>query len=273
MNILDRPARRARRHRPRRAGGGGAARGVPRRADRLARRREAPRDPRSRHRRRSDRSRSSARRWPAGPTSRGGCASRRYDVAIDLQGLMKSAVLARASGAPRVLGFSIWHLREKSARPFYSETDDGGVRLQPDHDGGVRLSRTSAAQPDPIHVIHKNLRLLRTLGVDDDRDRVSARRGGLRRAARGPGGAGRRAAVRADQSRRRVAEQALAAGSLRRGGGVSARGPASAVGRVVGTGRGSAGSRGRRRIRRRGARLAPPTALARSPRAVARRRR
>ncbi len=48
----------------------------------------------------------------------------RYDVAFDFQGLMKSAVLARASGAVRVAGFSIWHLREKGARPFYSETDD-----------------------------------------------------------------------------------------------------------------------------------------------------
>ena len=47
--------------------------------------------------------------------------AKRYDVALDLQGLMKSALLARVSGAPRVIGFSIWHLREKSARPFYSE--------------------------------------------------------------------------------------------------------------------------------------------------------
>src|SRR5262249_22272757 len=30
----------------------------------------------------------------------------RYDVAIDLQGLIKSALFARGSGAPRVLGFS-----------------------------------------------------------------------------------------------------------------------------------------------------------------------
>ena len=49
------------------------------------------------------------------------CAGTSYDVALDLQGLMKSAVLARASGAARVVGFSIWHLREKSARPFYSD--------------------------------------------------------------------------------------------------------------------------------------------------------
>ncbi len=71
-----------------------------------------------------------------------------YDVALDLQGLMKSAVLARASGAARVIGFSIWHLREKTARPFYSQTgsDDVGT-----------------------HVIQKNLKLLETIGVKDDR--------------------------------------------------------------------------------------------------------
>jgi lipopolysaccharide heptosyltransferase I len=71
----------------------------------------------------------------------------RYDAAIDFQGLMKSALLARASGATRVIGFSIWHLREKGARPFYSDTDGAG--------------------PD-VHVILKNLRLLRTLGVTDE---------------------------------------------------------------------------------------------------------
>src|SRR5215208_5737480 len=67
----------------------------------------------------------------------------RYDVALDFQGLMKSAILARASGAPRVIGFSIWHLREKTARPFYSETI-------------VREDKADAS----THVIDKNLRLL-----------------------------------------------------------------------------------------------------------------
>jgi heptosyltransferase I len=67
-----------------------------------------------------------------------------YAAAIDLQGLLKSAVLARASGADRVIGFSIWHLREKTARPFYSETADVGEE----------------------HIIVKNLRLLRAVGVD-----------------------------------------------------------------------------------------------------------
>ncbi len=74
----------------------------------------------------------------------------RYDVAFDFQGLMKSAVLARASGAARVVGFSIWHLREKGARPFYSETD------------GV-------AADEAAHVIQKNLHLLHVVGVDTSR--------------------------------------------------------------------------------------------------------
>jgi lipopolysaccharide heptosyltransferase I len=69
-----------------------------------------------------------------------------YDVAIDLQGLLKSAVLARASGAARVVGFSIWHLREKTARPFYSD---------------VR-------EVDAAHVIVKNLRVLGAVGVQDE---------------------------------------------------------------------------------------------------------
>ncbi|MBA2260533.1 MAG: glycosyltransferase family 9 protein [Acidobacteria bacterium] len=69
-----------------------------------------------------------------------------YDAALDLQGLLKSAVLARASGAKRVLGFSIFHLREKTARPFYSDSVDA--------EGG--------------HIIRKNLRLLEALGVHDE---------------------------------------------------------------------------------------------------------
>jgi heptosyltransferase-1 len=73
----------------------------------------------------------------------------RYDVAFDFQGLLKSAVLARASGARRVAGFSIYHLREKTARPFYSETDEA-----------VRRD----SEPAP-HVIAKNLGLLRVAGV------------------------------------------------------------------------------------------------------------
>ncbi len=71
----------------------------------------------------------------------------RYDVALDFQGLTKSAVLARGSGATRVAGFSLRDLREKIARPFY----------------------TSAADAEGGHAILKNLRLLRAVGVEDSR--------------------------------------------------------------------------------------------------------
>src|SRR5262245_9370323 len=47
---------------------------------------------------------------------------RGYDVAIDLQGLIKSAAMARLSGAVRVIGFEQRVLRERAAAWFYGET-------------------------------------------------------------------------------------------------------------------------------------------------------
>ena len=67
----------------------------------------------------------------------------KYDVVLDLQGLLKSALLARVSGAPRVIGFPPELLRERAARIFYSETS-----------GDVAP-----------HVIDKNLSMLRAIGV------------------------------------------------------------------------------------------------------------
>ncbi len=67
-----------------------------------------------------------------------------YDVAFDLQGLLKSAVLARLSGARRVIGFAPGHLRERAARWFYTETvDPAGAR----------------------HVVDKNLAALAAVGI------------------------------------------------------------------------------------------------------------
>ncbi len=76
----------------------------------------------------------------------------RYDVAIDLQGLIKSAVLARLSGAPRVLGFSSRYARERAARLFYTEAHDPGR-------GGLYDPRETR------HVVDINLGLLGLLGI------------------------------------------------------------------------------------------------------------
>ena len=71
--------------------------------------------------------------------------SRRYDAALDLQGLLKSAVWARASGARRVIGFDRDHLREPLAASFYTDT------VMPDASG---------------HVMRKNLSILHALQIE-----------------------------------------------------------------------------------------------------------
>jgi lipopolysaccharide heptosyltransferase I len=68
----------------------------------------------------------------------------RYDAALDLQGLIKSAVWARLSGARRVIGFDKAILREPHATSLYTET------VPP------------AAMP---HVIFKNLAVAAQLGA------------------------------------------------------------------------------------------------------------
>jgi lipopolysaccharide heptosyltransferase I len=93
---------------------------------------------------------------------------RHFDIAIDLQGLLKSAVLARLSRAGRVIGFPAPLLREKAAGLFYTETE------------GDLAAR---------HVIDKNLSILKALGirvpdvefplVDRKSEIVSAARSGL----------------------------------------------------------------------------------------------
>ena len=70
--------------------------------------------------------------------------AQRYDAALDLQGLIKSAVWARLSGAQRVIGFDRAHLREPLAASLYSET---------------------VVPADASHVIQKNLSILSALQV------------------------------------------------------------------------------------------------------------
>lgn len=69
-----------------------------------------------------------------------------YDVVIDAQGLLKSAVMARLAGGRRTIGFSREALREPAAVHFYSET---------------------VAPVAADHVARQNLHLLRALGIDD----------------------------------------------------------------------------------------------------------
>jgi heptosyltransferase-1 len=67
-----------------------------------------------------------------------------FDAALDFQGLIKSAALARLAGAKRTIGFAKAALREPFAASFYTET---------------HLPGPSA------HVIDKNLSLLRALDI------------------------------------------------------------------------------------------------------------
>jgi lipopolysaccharide heptosyltransferase I len=75
-----------------------------------------------------------------------------YDAALDLQGLIKSALIARLSGAKQVVGFSRKYAREPFARWFYSRQYDPGG------DGIYAASETR-------HVVDINLGVLSALGV------------------------------------------------------------------------------------------------------------
>ena len=67
-----------------------------------------------------------------------------YDYALDLQGLIKSAIWARLSFADRVIGFDAPNLREPLAASLYSQT---------------------VTPPPGQHVIHKNLSILSALDI------------------------------------------------------------------------------------------------------------
>ncbi len=75
----------------------------------------------------------------------GAVRARRYDAALDFQGLWKSAAWARLSGASRVLGW------ERAARR---------------EAGSERLLRETVRRIGGGHVIDKNLALLGPLGID-----------------------------------------------------------------------------------------------------------
>lgn len=75
-----------------------------------------------------------------------------YDVAIDMQGLIKSAAIARLSGARQVIGFTRRYAREPLASRFYTVVHDPG---------GAGLYAPSETR----HVVEINLGLLQPLGI------------------------------------------------------------------------------------------------------------
>jgi len=180
----------------------------------------------------------------------------RYDAAIDLQGLLKSAVLARASGAGRVIGFASTYLRERLARPFYTDAFDPGC-------GDIYDPR------EKRHVVQINLGILEPLGltvgvpefpierVDSEAARAVAERAGGRYAVVNPGAAwpNKRwpperfgavaAALRARHALRSVVtwgpgEESIAAAVVAASGGAALMTPRTSVADLVALARGAA---------------------------------
>jgi len=85
-----------------------------------------------------------------------------YDVALDLQGLIKSAIWARISFADRVVGFDPPNLREPQAAFLYSQTV---TPFGPSGGQVVRSSGQQANEPTGRHIIHKNLSILSALDI------------------------------------------------------------------------------------------------------------
>lgn len=86
-----------------------------------------------------------SRRWAAAARAVRALRGERYDAAVDMQGLLKSALFARLSGAARVIGFDRSAVRERPASWLYSER----------------------CHPVGAHVVDKNLCLLAHLGIDE----------------------------------------------------------------------------------------------------------
>ena len=158
----------------------------------------------------------------------GALRRRAYDAAVDLQGLIKSAMFARLSGARRVIGFARHVLREPLAGLLYTEAVDPGVYG---------------------HVIQKNVALASAIGdgarsptrivmplkpAAPTRERVDS--------------------VCGHQSRRGLAEQTLGSRSLRRPGRSDSPRPRACRHRHLGTWRRAVGAGGGRGfVRRRAA--------------------
>ena len=87
--------------------------------------------------------------WRALLGSISGLRGRHYDCALDFQGLVKSAVAGRLSGAASVVGFARAELRERAAALFYT------AQAGPPADGRA------------AHVVERNLALVAAVGADE----------------------------------------------------------------------------------------------------------
>jgi lipopolysaccharide heptosyltransferase I len=85
--------------------------------------------------------------WTELSSAVGGLRQQRYNLAVDFQGLLKSALVARLSGAPRRIGFDKGVAKEPAAALFYTE------RVRP---------------PENAHVVEMNLALARAAGAAGD---------------------------------------------------------------------------------------------------------
>jgi heptosyltransferase-1 len=90
--------------------------------------------------------RAKAFRWADARSALGAVRAPRYDVALDFQGLWKSATWARLSGARRVVGYA------------------GPWRREPA--SAVLIGEQNELPPGRRHVIDKNLALLGPLGIE-----------------------------------------------------------------------------------------------------------
>ena len=221
-----RPARRARRHRPRRPGRGGAA------ARRIRTRGSTGWS-----------TRSTARSWISSPSVDRVVTLERRTLAgwgDDRANAAAGAIRLgdRFSGAAEIGGAGAGIRRARAWRvsrsgicarklPGPSTPTPGESAAGPgdpnQRGGEPRHSQESAASEGARHRRRSN-------------HAFRWRRPSRRAVASVRATLGGRMSVRADQSRRRVAEQAMAAGALWRGRGVSARRAASSVVRVVGAG-------------------------------------
>ena len=87
--------------------------------------------------------------WRALLGSIRGLRGRHYDCALDFQGLVKSAVVGRLSGAASVVGFGRTELRERAAALFYT------AQAGPPADGRA------------AHVVERNLALVAAVGAKE----------------------------------------------------------------------------------------------------------